>query len=71
MLERRPQGPAKNRETPDARVAGDPAPWPSKLLEMAQMRWRRINGLELLPLVVHGVKYPDGIQIESKEERGA
>ena len=42
-----------------------------KLLEMAEQRWRRINGPELLPLVAHGVKYRDGIQIESKEDRAA
>lgn len=42
-----------------------------KLLEMAEQRWRRINGPELLPLVAHGVKYRDGIQIENKEERAA
>jgi transposase-like protein len=42
-----------------------------KLLEMAEARWRRLNGHELLPLVAHGVKYQDGIQVENKEERAA
>ena len=42
-----------------------------KLLDMAEKRWRRINGPEQLPLVARGVKYRDGIQIESKEERAA
>lgn len=42
-----------------------------KLLEMAQQRWRRINGPALLPLVVNGVKYRDGIQLQSKEECAA
>ena len=42
-----------------------------KLLEMAEKRWRRLNGHELLPLVAHGVKYQDGIQVENKEERAA
>ena len=42
-----------------------------KLLEMAEKRWRRINGHERLPLVAHGVKYQDGIQQESKEECAA
>ncbi len=42
-----------------------------KLLEMAEKRWRRLNGHELLPLVAHGVKYEDGIQLENKEERAA
>ncbi len=42
-----------------------------KLLEMAEKRWRRINGHELLPLVAHAVKYRDGVQLESKEDRAA
>jgi len=42
-----------------------------KLLDMAEKRWRRINGPEQLPLVAHGVKYRDGVQIESKEDRAA
>lgn len=42
-----------------------------KLLEMAEARWRRLNGHELLPLVAHGVKYQDGIQVGNKEERAA
>jgi transposase-like protein len=44
-----------------------------KLLEMAQMRWRRLDGPELLSLVAHGVKYRDGVQVqeESKEDRAA
>ena len=35
-----------------------------KLLEMAQQRWRRINGPKLLPLVRAGVKFIDGVQAE-------
>ena len=31
-----------------------------KLLEMAQRRWRRLNGARLLPLVRAGVKFVDG-----------
>lgn len=42
-----------------------------KLLEMAEQRWRRINGPELLPLVAHGVKCRDGVRVEKKEERAA
>jgi len=42
-----------------------------KLLEMAEKRWRRINGHELLSLVADGVKYRDGVQQESKEECAA
>jgi len=44
-----------------------------KLLEMAQKRWRRLNGAELLPLVREGAQFVDGIRVERetnpKEER--
>jgi len=39
-----------------------------KLLDMAQRRWRRINGAQLLPLVRAGVKFVDGIQEERKDK---
>jgi putative transposase len=42
-----------------------------KLLEMAQLRWRRLNGPALLPLVADGVKYADGAQLPCKEDRAA
>jgi len=35
-----------------------------KLLEMAQLRWRRLNGAALLPLVRAGVPFKDGEKIE-------
>jgi transposase-like protein len=35
-----------------------------KLLLMAQKRWTRINGAQLVPLVRAGVKFTDGIQAE-------
>jgi putative transposase len=35
-----------------------------KLLEMAQARWRRLNGAALLPLVRAGVEFRDGVQVE-------
>ena len=35
-----------------------------KLLEMAQMRWRRINGHALLESVCRGETYTDGIKLE-------
>ncbi len=35
-----------------------------KLLEMAQQRWRRLDGSHLLPLVRAGVKFVDGAQVE-------
>lgn len=43
-----------------------------KLLEMAQKRWRRLDGAELLPLVREGVMFVDGIRVEretNQEER--
>lgn len=38
-----------------------------KLLQMAQQRWRRLNGAELLPLVRAGVPFIDGEQVERKD----
>ena len=35
-----------------------------KLLDMAQRRWRRLNGAHLLPLVRAGVVFVDGVQKE-------
>ena len=35
-----------------------------KLLDMAQHRWRRLNGAHLLPLVRAGVVFVDGVQKE-------
>lgn len=35
-----------------------------KLLEMAQQRWRRLNGAHLLPLVRAGVTFIDGVRQE-------
>jgi len=32
-----------------------------KLLDIAQMRWRRLDGAHLLPLVRAGVKFVDGV----------
>jgi hypothetical protein len=42
-----------------------------KLLDMAQARWRKLNGSELLPLVRAGVKFVDGIRQERDEEDAA
>ena len=33
-----------------------------KLLDIAQLRWRRLNAATLLPLIRAGSKYVDGIQ---------
>lgn len=37
-----------------------------KLLAMAEERWRKVNGLELLPLVRAGVRFVDGAQEKPK-----
>ena len=44
-----------------------------KLIQMAQDRWRRLNGSHLLPLVRAGVQFTDGQQVEREdtEERKA
>ena len=41
-----------------------------KLLDMAQHRWRRLNGAHLLPLVRAGVLFIDGIQKDRHNEKG-
>ena len=38
-----------------------------KLLEMAQQRWRKLNAPELLPLVLAGARFNDGIQQTDNE----
>ena len=40
-----------------------------KLLDMAQSRWRRLNGAHLLPLVRAGIGFMDGVQQEGKVNR--
>jgi hypothetical protein len=40
-----------------------------KLLDMAQDRWRRIDGAHLLPLVRAGVGFVDGVQQEGKASK--
>ncbi len=37
-----------------------------KLLDMAQARWRRLDGAQLLPLVREGVSFVDGVQRPNK-----
>ena len=39
-----------------------------KVLEMAQQRWRRLNGAHLLPLVRAGVTFIDGVRQERSNE---
>ena len=38
-----------------------------KLLDMAQRRWRRLNGAHLLPLVRAGVSFVDGVPEERRQ----
>jgi transposase-like protein len=40
-----------------------------KLLEMAEQRWRRLNGAHLLPLVRAGVRFVDGVQVERHDRK--
>jgi hypothetical protein len=40
-----------------------------KLLDMAQARWRRLDGPHLLPLVRAGIVFVDGVQQEGKANR--
>jgi len=39
-----------------------------KRLRMAEERWRRLNGSELLPLVRAGVEFIDGEQVEREDQ---
>jgi transposase-like protein len=41
-----------------------------KLLAMAEERWRKVNGSELLPLVRAGVRFVDGVQDKPKSVAG-
>jgi hypothetical protein len=40
-----------------------------KLLDMAQTRWRRLDGAHLLPLVRAGILFVDGVQHEVKASK--
>src|SRR5436853_455958 len=40
-----------------------------KLLDMAQARWRRLDGAHLLPLVRVGIVFVDGVQREGKANK--
>ena len=42
-----------------------------KLLNMAQGRWRRLDGHQKLPLVRGGVTFVDGVQLERNQENDA
>jgi hypothetical protein len=40
-----------------------------KLLDMAHLRWRRLDGAHFLPLVRAGIGFVDGVQQEGKVNR--
>jgi hypothetical protein len=40
-----------------------------KLLDMAQARWRRLDGAQLLPLLLAGIAFVDGLQPEGKASK--
>jgi hypothetical protein len=40
-----------------------------KLLAMAQLRWRRLDGAHHLPLVRDGIVFVDGIREEGKASK--
>src|SRR5262249_19699284 len=40
-----------------------------KLLDVAQARWRRLDGAHLLPLVRAGIVFVDGVQQEGKASK--
>jgi putative transposase len=40
-----------------------------KLLDMAQVRWRRLDGAHLLPLVRAGITFVDGVQQTTRGHR--
>jgi len=42
-----------------------------KLLDMAQARWRRLDGAHLLPLVRTGLTFVDGVQHANKGRRAS
>jgi putative transposase len=39
-----------------------------KLAETAERRWRRLDGHNLLPKLILGAKFTDGIEIKSKAQ---
>ena len=39
-----------------------------KLLEMAQLRWRHLDGAHLLPVVRAGVRFVDGVQLDAVKQ---
>jgi putative transposase len=39
-----------------------------KLLEMTQLRWRRLDGAQLLPVVRAAVRFVDGVQVDAEKQ---
>jgi hypothetical protein len=44
---------------------------PFKLVEAAQRSWRRLRGYNLLPKVIQGVKFADGIEVVRSQAQAA
>ncbi len=42
-----------------------------KLAQAAEKSWRRLKGYGLLPKVVHGVKFNDGIEVVTSQTQTA
>ena len=54
----------RERATRGAKVRAKGLLMAFKLLDMVQLRWRRLDGAQLLPLVRAGVKFVDGVAPE-------
>jgi len=39
-----------------------------KLMRMAEGRWRRVDGPQLLPLLRARLQFTDGVQVERKDD---
>ena len=42
-----------------------------KLVEAAQKSWRRLDGHNQLPKLIHGVKFTDGIEVVRSQAQAA
>ena len=52
----------RERATPGAGSRTEGPLMAFKLLDMAQLRWRRLDGAQLLPLLRAGAKFVDGVR---------
>ena len=42
-----------------------------KLAEAAEKTWRRLNGHNQLPKVIHGIEFTDGIEVVRSQDQAA